>query len=99
MPPFLVRMREQALAGALPAQHRASALWFVGQAQTTLAREALAEGQRREALAWLTQASRGWRLRRWWVTLALALFMPSPVADRWQRWRLRGAGNLERNAG
>jgi hypothetical protein len=99
MPPFLVRMREQALAGALPAQHRASALWFVGQAQTTLAREALAEGQRREALGWLTQASRGWRLRRWWVTLALALFMPSPVADRWQRWRMRGAGNLERNAG
>ena len=52
-----------------------------------------------EALGWLAQASRGWRLRRWWVTLALALLMPAPVADRWQRWRLRGADSLERNAG
>ncbi len=99
MPPFLERMREQALAGKLPPQHCASALWFVAQTQTTLAREALAEGRRREALGWLAQASRGWRLRRWWVTLALALLMPSPVADRWQRWRLRGADSLERNAG
>lgn len=99
MPPFLVRMREQALAGTLAPKHCASALWFIAQAQTTLAREALAQGHRREALGWLMQASQGWRLRRWWITWALALLMPSPMADRWQRWRLHGANRLERNAG
>ena len=102
MPPFLVRMRAQALAGQLPARFQASALWFVAQAQVTMAREALAEGERREALGWLLgdlRASRGWLLRRWWVTLLLALCMPSPVAGHWQRWRIRSAeAHLRRGA-
>jgi hypothetical protein len=89
MPPFLLRMRAQALRGQLPGRFQASALWFVAQAQVTMAREALAEGHRCEALGWLLRASRGWMLRRWWITLFMALCMPSPVADHWQRWRLR----------
>ncbi len=97
-PPFLVRMRQQALDGTLPARHRRSALWFVAQSQVTLAREALAEGARAEALRWLLQAGEGWRLRRWWVTLILALCMPAPVADCWQRWRLRHAERFGREA-
>ncbi len=98
LPPFLARMRRQALDGTLPARHRRSALWFVAQSQVTLAREALAEGGRAEALHWLWQTDRGWRLRRWWVTLALALCMPAPIADSWQRWRLRHAERLGREA-
>ena len=91
MPPFLARMRQQALAGTLPARHRRSALWFVSQQQVTLARQALAAGQRGEAFAWLLQARRGVIGRRWCLTLAMALLMPCGVAGRWQGWRLRSA--------
>ncbi len=91
LPPFLVRMRQQALAGVIPARHRRSALWFVSQQQVTLARAALAAGQRGEALRWLAQAARGIVGRRWCLTLLMALLMPCGVAGRWQRWRLRSA--------
>lgn len=89
--PFLQRMQEQALNGTLPARHRTSALWFVAQQQVTLARESLAAGERAQALSWLLQARHGLRTRRWHLTLAMALFMPVGLADRWQRWRLRSA--------
>ncbi len=89
--PYLARMQAQALDGTLPAHHRDSALWFVAQQQVTLAREALAAGERALALSWLMQARRGAGSRRWQLTLAMALFMPVRLADRWQRWRLRNA--------
>ncbi len=89
--PFLGRMQAQALDGTLPERHRASALWFVAQQHVTLAREALAAGERVRALSWLLQARHGVCSRRWQLTLAMALFMPVRLADRWQRWRLRSA--------
>lgn len=91
MPPFLVRMHQQALDGTIPARHRASALWFVAQQQISLAREALSLGKRARALYWLLQARRGVWSRRWQLTLAMALLLPVGVADRFQRWRLRSA--------
>ena len=84
-------MRAQALDGRLPARHRTSALWFVAQQQVTLARMALARGDRATALRWLLRARDGFGQRRWCVTLAMALFLPSSAAERWQRWRLRAA--------
>lgn len=96
--PFLQRMQEQALNGTLPARHRTSALWFVAQQQVTLAREALAAGERVQALSWLLQARRGLWTRRWHLTLAMALFMPVRLADRWQRWRLRSADAYSQEA-
>lgn len=91
LPPFLARMRAQALDGTIPARHRRSALWFVSQQQVTLARMALAAGERGEALRWLMQARSGVIGRRWCLTLAMALLMPGGMAGRWQRWRLRSA--------
>ena len=91
LPPFLARMREHARDGTIPARHRRSALWFVSQQQVTLARMALAAGQRGEALRWLLHARRGIIGRRWCLTLAMALLMPCGVAGRWQRWRLSSA--------
>ena len=91
LPDFLKRMREQALSGRIPAHHRESALWFVGQQEVTLAREALGAGDRRTALRFLFDARCVALTRRWQLTLLMALFMPSRVADSWQRWRLRSA--------
>jgi len=89
MPPFLERMRQRALSGAMPASRRNSALWLVAQHQITLARQALAASSRREGWAWLLQARRAAGGKRWWLTAAMALFMPGPLVRNWQRWRLR----------
>jgi len=92
LPAFLRRMRERALTGEIPARHRRSALWFVGQQEVTLAREALGAGDRRTALKFLLDAARTVAFtRRWQLTVLMALFMPSRVADTWQRWRVRSA--------
>ncbi len=91
LPQFLQRMREHARSGRIPARHRESALWFVGQQEVTLAREALAAGDRRTALRFLIDARCVALTRRWQLTLLMTLFMPSRVADSWQRWRLRSA--------
>ncbi len=96
--PFLARMQAQALDGTLPPRHRGSALWFVAQQQVTLAREALAAGERAQALSWLLQARHGLCSLRWQLTLVMALFMPVRLADRWQRWRLRSAEAFSQEA-
>ena len=91
LPPYLVRMRERALDGTIPARHRHSALWFVAQQEITIAREELAAGRRREALRWLMSARYAATGRRWQITLLMALLAPAQLAERWQRWRLRSA--------
>ena len=90
MAPFLERMRARALSGETPERLRASALWFVGQQQVTMARQALGAGERLRALALLAQA-RGVMFTRRWQLTALMLLLPSRMADSWQRWRLRSA--------
>lgn len=89
LPAFIRRMQAQADDLAIAPAQRQAARWFVTQSMCTLAREAVADGARSEALHWLRQAPRGWRVRRWWVTLFLALCVPGPWADRWQQWRVR----------
>jgi glycosyltransferase involved in cell wall biosynthesis len=91
LPPYLVRMRQHAREGAIPRHRRRSALWFVAQQEITLARELLAVGRRREAIACLVDARDAAAGRRWQLTALMALFMPAKVADRWQRWRVRSA--------
>lgn len=84
--PYLVRMRERALSGELPAGQRESALWYVAQQEISIARGLLAEGRRAEARQVL------WRARsqvygiRWWLTAAM-LMLPGAIAQRWQSWR------------
>ena len=91
VPPFLERMRARALAGEIPARHRKSALWFVGQQEVTLAREALEHGERGQAWRFLWSARRIALTRRWQLTALMALCMPTQFAGSWQRWRLRSA--------
>ncbi|MFL6692063.1 MAG: glycosyltransferase family 2 protein [Ramlibacter sp.] len=91
LPAFLQRMQARALSGEIPAKHRGSALWFVGQMQVTLAREALDAGERKLAWQWLLDGRRVALTRRWMLTALMALFMPTRVAGSWQRWRVRSA--------
>lgn len=85
--PYLVRMRERALSGQLPAGQRESALWYVAQQEISIARGLLAEGRRAEARQVL------WRARsqvygvRWWLTAAM-MMLPGAIAQRWQSWRI-----------
>jgi hypothetical protein len=44
---------------------------------------------RREGWAWLLKAHRAARGKRWWLTAAMALFMPGPLVRNWQQWRVR----------
>jgi glycosyltransferase involved in cell wall biosynthesis len=90
LPPWLVRMREASLNGAIPARHRRTALWFVTQQEINLAREMLALGRRRDALRWLMKARHGAGTRRWQLT-ALMTLLPRRLIVAWQRWRLRSA--------
>ncbi|AEG92783.1 candidate b-glycosyltransferase, Glycosyltransferase Family 2 [Ramlibacter tataouinensis TTB310] len=91
LPPFIERMKRRALSGEVPRPQRARALWFVGQQQVTLARAALAGGDRRRALFTLLQARRVCLTRRWQLTALMALFLPGHVAERWQQRRVRTA--------
>ncbi|MBA2964516.1 MULTISPECIES: glycosyltransferase family 2 protein [Ramlibacter] len=91
MAPYLERMDRRARAGEIPRHFRRSAFWFIGQLQVTLARESLAEGDRRRALYWLLRARNVAWGRRWQITALMTLCMPSRLAGTWQRWRLRSA--------
>jgi lambda repressor-like predicted transcriptional regulator len=89
MPPFLERMEARALSGAMPSARRGSALWLVAQYRLTLARQALGAGSRREGWTWLLKARRAAGSKRWWLTAAMALFMPGSLVRNWQHWRVR----------
>ncbi|WP_431097424.1 glycosyltransferase family 2 protein [Polaromonas aquatica] len=88
MPPFLERMRARALSGTMTIRQRRSALWLVAQCELTLARQALASGNRHEGFGWLVRAHRAATGRRWWLTAAM-LFMPGQWVKNWQLWRTR----------
>ena len=89
MPPFLRRLRDRATSGMFTQAQRRSALWMVAQHQVTLARLTITRGQRLLGLRWLLRARHAMRGRRWWMTLAMAVFFPSPWVRQWERWRVQ----------
>jgi len=88
LPPFVERMRQRALAGEIPEQHRAPALWYVAQMEITIARDLIPAGRRAESFSWLARSRSAGFGRRWLITAVMALLAPSWLVVGWQRWRL-----------
>ena len=89
IPPYIHRMRQRAHAGALTKHQRQSALWFVSQVEVGVARGFFSLGQRIEGFRWLARGRHAMQTRRWWITLAMGLLVPSKMVHHWEQWRVR----------
>jgi hypothetical protein len=87
-PPVFDRMRARALSGALTPEQSQSALWHVAQQEVSLARIALAQGERRKSLRWLLRGKHAASGRRWWITAAMTLMVPGAWVQAWDTWRV-----------
>ena len=91
MPPAIERMRARALSNDVTALQRQSILWFIAQLEVSMARHALAAGQRLQGVQWLIKARHAASGMRWWVTAAMICFGPKKIVNNWNRWRVRPA--------
>jgi hypothetical protein len=89
MSPYLQRMRTRALSGEMAPTQRRSALWLVAQHEVSVARQALASGNRIEGMRWLLRGKRAAIGKRWWVTAAMVFLFPAHLVKHWQQWRIR----------
>lgn len=89
MPPFVERMRLRALSGALTPAQRESINWYVAQFEVSLARLAIATGQRLKGLYWLMRSRRAAIGTRWWLTAAMTCFCSRDMVKKWEVWRAR----------
>lgn len=89
LPPFFHRIRARALSGAMTEVQAKSALRMVADQEISMARDALASGQRREAIRLLGSARNWASKRRWWFTVAMTAFVPGELVRRWEHWRIR----------
>ena len=87
--PFLLRMEQRAASGTLPHALSKSTQAFVDESRITLARSAIAAGDRRLALRLLWRGKTAAGRPRWWVTLGMSVLIPAPTVHRWQQWRKR----------
>jgi cellulose synthase/poly-beta-1,6-N-acetylglucosamine synthase-like glycosyltransferase len=87
MLPSFERMHTRALSGALTDSQRESTLWFIAQHKLTLARLSLAAGKRRQGLKWLVKGHHAVSGKRWWMTAAMAFFLPQKFIMHWEKWR------------
>ena len=89
LPPFFHRIRARALSGAMTEAQASSALKMVADLEISMARDALASGQRKEAIRLLRSARNSASKRRWWLTAAMTAFAPGDLVRRWENWRIR----------
>ena len=80
-------MQDRALSGAMTPTQRESALWFVAQHKLSLARRALASGDRVQGLKWLVKGRHAASGKRWWLTAAMTCFFSKGMVVSWEGWR------------
>lgn len=89
LPPFFHRIRARALSGTMNEVQALSTLKMVADQEISMARDALASGQRGEAIR-LLRSARNWASkRRWWLTAVMTAFVPGELVRRWEHWRIR----------
>ena len=88
-PAFLNRMLSRALSGSMSAAQRKSALWFLAQQELTLARHAVATGDRWEGFLGLMRGTRVVTGKRWWATAVMVFLFSPKWVKSWQSWRTR----------
>lgn len=89
LPPFFDRIRTRALSGEMSEVQAKSALKMVANQEISMARDALASGQRKEAVRLLWSARSWASKRRWWFTVVMAAFVTGDLVKRWEHWRIR----------
>ena len=89
LPPFFHRIRARALSGAMNEAQAKSTLKMVADQEISMARDALASGQRKAAIRLLWSARSWASKRRWWFTAAMTAFAPGDLVRRWEHWRIR----------
>lgn len=87
--PFLLRMERRALNGSTPLRLRQSGLRLVDAFRIGLARRAIENNRRRDAVRLLGRARRSVGTGRWWLTALMIVLAPSGIVKRWQQWRMR----------
>jgi len=87
IPRSIERMEARAFSGVMKNAQRRSTLWFIAQHKLTLARLALASGDRVEGLKWLIRGRHAAASKRWWLTALMTCFCPQALVTTWEQWR------------
>jgi glycosyltransferase involved in cell wall biosynthesis len=87
--PFLLRMERRALDGSMPQRLRPSALRLVNELRIGLARRAIENNRRTQAIRLLWRARRSFNRHQWCLTAFMIVLAPAGLVRQWQRWRLR----------
>ncbi|NOT84113.1 MAG: glycosyltransferase family 2 protein [Methylococcaceae bacterium] len=86
--PAYSRLEQRAINRQLPDNLRDSALRLTTEAKITIARQALINGRRYDALMQLLNAWRGiTNSKRWWVSMVMCSVLPKSIISRWENWR------------
>jgi hypothetical protein len=81
LPPWVDRLAARTRESTMRPELRASSLDLIAQFEIDMARTAMAEGRRFDALRWLLRAAPvGARAKRWWSTAVIAL-LPAATAQ------------------
>jgi glycosyltransferase involved in cell wall biosynthesis len=76
LPPWVERMLDRVRSGSLPDHRSRSALDYIAQLKIDMARHAVCEGRRADALRWLWSARRIMLSKRWWFTASMIVCWP-----------------------
>ena len=92
LPPWVGRMRDRALHGAMDGSRVRSTLRYVAQLHIDMARQALSAERRAEGLRWLLGGWRAADSRRWWLTACMVVFWPGDLVGSFMERRQQAVG-------